>query len=99
MTDDQGHKWTEQCPRTVKIDGKVVLHRRCASCGRDFARMEQQGDWKAVYVGVFRLEPLAQEIGDRWLAERCPEQRLVSDDSARANYSATRPRVSGGMPP
>ena len=78
MNNNHGHNWTKQRLRMIRIDGTTVYHHGCVKCGRDFAK-EPDGDWRAVYVGIFRLELLAQEITDRWMAERCPEQRLEAD--------------------
>ena len=78
------HVWAGGGPRAVRQDENTLLHQRCARCGRDFA----QGfggvyTWEAVYVGVVRVERLAEDISLRWLAENCPGKQLESDNDDR----------------
>jgi hypothetical protein len=41
-------------------------------------------DWHAVYIGIFKVELLADDLNDLWLEEACPKCRLPNDDIARA---------------
>jgi hypothetical protein len=40
--------------------------------------------WQAVYVGVFKLELLTEQVSSRWLGEECPKRFLPDDDVSRA---------------
>ena len=70
-----GHTWHD---REIKLDGKVTHLRHCNRCERDFARTAD-GPWTAVYVGIFELAPLTDEVNLRWLTERCPGRPLPED--------------------
>ena len=71
-------------PRSVQQDGRIILHQRCIRCLRDFSQgFSGLYDWRAVYVGVFRIEALVNTANSRWLAEACPGKVLESDDIDR----------------
>jgi hypothetical protein len=79
------HTWIDgTLPHLIKQDGKVVLHHRCARCGRDFAQGLDGAGWQAVYIGVFKVEVLADSVSARWLREECPGRPLPDDDVSRA---------------
>jgi hypothetical protein len=78
------HIWSgENNPHRIKQDGRSVLLRQCSSCRRDFAQGIDGLDWRAVYIGVFKIEVLADAISSQWLEEDCPKRRLSADDIAR----------------
>jgi hypothetical protein len=86
--DDKNHLWSgESIPHRIDQDGKTILLRQCSLCGRDFAQGIGGCGWRAVYIGVFKVEVLADAVRKRWLKEECPRQRLPTDEKARA----TRP--------
>lgn len=70
-------------PHWIKQDGSTVLLLQCSSCRRDFAQGIGGLDWRAVYIGVFKIELLADAISSRWLEEDCPKYRRADDDIAR----------------
>jgi hypothetical protein len=74
MTDKhlKTHLWTDNEPREIKIEGKLIFHHHCRQCGRDFAREASQMDWKAVYIGTFSLKFLDNSVSQQWVAEPCP---------------------------
>jgi hypothetical protein len=81
----QTHVWADgDTPHQVKQDGRVVLHHRCLRCGRDFAQGLDGAAWQAVYIGIFKVELLADRVSDRWLREECPQRLLPDDDVSRA---------------
>jgi hypothetical protein len=71
-------------PHRLKQDGRTIFLRQCSCCRRDFAQGIDGLDWRAVYLGVFKVEPLADAISSQWLEEECPKRRLPADDIARA---------------
>lgn len=71
-------------PHQVTQDGKTILHHRCTRCARDFAQGLDGAGWQAAYVGVLRIELLADSVNDRWLTEECPGRLIPQDDVDRA---------------
>jgi hypothetical protein len=71
-----GHTWHD---REIKLKGKTVHHRHCNRCERDFATLAGEEQWTAVYVGIFELAPLTDEVNSRWLTEHCPGSLLPGD--------------------
>jgi len=78
------HSFSEAIPHSIKQDGKSILHRRCLRCGRDFAQGLNGAGWQAAYVGVLRVELLAESVNRRWLTEECPMRFLLTDQDDRA---------------
>jgi len=56
---------------TIKMAEQSITE-RCFRCGRDFGHELNGARWKAVYVGIFRMELLADRVTDRWPPEKCP---------------------------
>jgi hypothetical protein len=72
-------------PRMIQQDGRAIYHHRCLRCGRDFAQGMNGAGFQAVYVGLLRIELLADSITERWLSEECPKQMLwIQDEQARS---------------
>jgi hypothetical protein len=71
-------------PRQILQDGRIIAHQRCARCARDFAFELDGSGWHAVYLGVFRVEPLDEKVNQRWLSEECPKQIVPADNVDRA---------------
>ena len=83
----QTHVWADggAAPHQIMQDGRTIVHQRCLRCGRDFALELDGSGWHALYVGVFRVELLAESVTARWLTEECPRQFLwTQDEEARA---------------
>jgi hypothetical protein len=83
----QTHVWADEgaSPHQIMQDGRTIVHQRCLRCGRDFALELDGSGWHALYVGVFRVELLAESVTARWLTEECPRQFLwTQDQEARA---------------
>ena len=78
------HSFGDAIPHSIKQDGKSILHRKCLRCGRDFAQGLNGAGWHAVYVGVLRVELLAESVNRRWLTEECPMRLLPADNEDRA---------------
>jgi hypothetical protein len=82
--DGKGHLWSRECiPRQITQDGKTILLRLCSLCGRNFAQRIDGPDWRAVHIGVFRVELLADAVNKRWREEECPRRRDPDDAIAR----------------
>jgi hypothetical protein len=74
------HFWgTYNRPREVKTNGTSLILYRCPRCAREFAREPDQSAWRAVHVGVFRVEFLDNAANRRWISEPCPG-RLPEDE-------------------
>jgi hypothetical protein len=82
----QTHSWSA-IPRKILHDGRTTAQHRCIRCGRDFGFELDGSGWHAVYIGVFRLEHLDEEITGRWLSEECPKEILANDDVDRDTVS------------
>jgi hypothetical protein len=86
--DDANHVWSNtNKPHRIEQDGRTILLRQCLLCRRDFAQGIDGSGWRAVYIGVFKVELLADAVNERWLNEECPKQRLPDDDEARTTRS------------
>jgi hypothetical protein len=83
--DNKNHVWSGgNTPHRIKQDGRAVLLRKCSLCRRDFAQGIDGLDWRAVHIGVFKVELLPDAVSSRWLEEECPRYLLPDDDIARA---------------
>jgi hypothetical protein len=81
----QSHAWTHGLPpRQILQDGRTILHHRCNRCGRDFGFELDGSGWHAVYVGVFRVDLLVENVSRRWVTDVCPGRILPDDDIDRA---------------
>ena len=79
------HVWSGgNDPHRVKQDGGTIFLRQCSFCRRDFAKGIDGLNWRAVYIGMFKVELLADAVSARWLEEECPKCRRSDDDLARA---------------
>jgi hypothetical protein len=58
--------------RKIEQDGKIILHSRCTSCGRDFAKEEGDEFWRAARVGNHGIEILADDVNEKWIAKAAP---------------------------
>jgi hypothetical protein len=75
-------KWNISLHRRAKRYPTLELGHR-----RDFAQGIDGSAWRAVYIGLFKVELLADAVNERWLNEECPKQRLPDDDQARMTRS------------
>lgn len=72
-----GHHWAL---REVRINNQTFFHRRCRVCGRDLARLSEDGEeWRAVHVGGFKFDFLDEKTTLRWVTEGCPGRRLPGE--------------------
>jgi hypothetical protein len=79
------HTWVDGVtPHKIRQDGKTILHHHCVHCGRDFAQGLDGAGWQAVYIGVFKVELLAETVNEKWLTEECPGRTPPDDDVFRA---------------
>jgi hypothetical protein len=79
------HLWSEQ---QVSINGRTFFHRQCQICDRDFARSRDDGEWRAVHIGVLSLDFLDDKTTKRWVSEDCPGRPLPEE----ANSARIQPR-------
>jgi hypothetical protein len=90
----------------VEIEGKSLLLFYCPLCGREFARDDEQADWRAAYVGPFRVTFLAESVSQQWLSEPCPgtlpialvdssQQQPAGGDSLEDSDAQQQPRRRG----
>ena len=77
------HVWSDGGVSRFRQDGRTLTLRHCVRCGRDFATELDGEHWQAVHIGVFRIEPLHENVSDRWLREACPMRRIPEDDDDR----------------
>lgn len=82
------HAWSNgTTPHQIQQSGRIFLHHHCSQCGREFSREfdgSDGSDWQAAYVGVIRIELLAESVSERWVSEECPKRLLPEDDATRA---------------
>jgi hypothetical protein len=72
------HLWFEQ---QVSNNGRTFLHRQCKVCSRDFALASDEGEWRAVHVGLLKFDFLDDEITKRWISEDCPGCILPGEEN------------------
>ena len=70
------HSWLR---RPIQINGRTFFHRQCLVCRRNFARLEDDPEWRAVHVGVLNLDFLDDETTQRWVSELCPGRPLPGE--------------------
>ena len=86
--DDANHVWSNtNKSHRIEQDGRSIFLRQCSLCRRDFAQGIDGSDWRAVYIGVFKVQLLADAVNERWLNEECPKRRLPDDDDTRKTRS------------
>src|SRR6266404_4420872 len=88
------HSWSERKPHQFKQEGKTILLLQCSDCRRDFALGLDGSGWRAVYIGIFKAELLAQAHSKRWLNEKCPGRQLPDDDAVRGLARAEQKAIS-----
>jgi hypothetical protein len=66
------HLLAANAEREVKTNGTPLILIRCPRCAREFAREPDQSAWRAVHVGVFRVQFLGP-------SEREHEHRFFRD--------------------
>jgi len=66
------HLWADHEAREMIVEGKPQRLYRCSLCRREFAREADQGSWRAVRVGTFQVESLADSLSEKWISEPCP---------------------------
>jgi hypothetical protein len=82
--ENTSHVWSGgNKPHRVEQDGGIICLRQCSFCRRDFAKGIDGLDWRAVYIGVFKVELLADAVSARWQEEECPRCCLPDDATAR----------------
>jgi hypothetical protein len=89
------HLWSDgDSPHQIIQDGRTIVHHRCLLCGRDFGFELDGSGWHAIYVGLLRVECLADEVTARWLLEDCPKQMLASDELDRVARFPSRSDIN-----
>ena len=70
------HLWSEQ---EVRIEWVTCFRRRCQLCERDFVRSLENGEWRAVHVGIIKFDFLEEPTTHRWVSQDCPGQKLPGE--------------------
>jgi len=79
----QTHFWSDGLnPHQVFQDGRTIVHHRCLKCARDFAFELDGSGWHAAYVGIFKIEHLAESVNRQWMTQQCPGRPLWQQDQA-----------------
>jgi|SRR6516225_8423018 hypothetical protein len=92
----QTHVWADDdIPQQIEEDGEIIFYHRCVRCGRDFMRSGSGTGWQAAYVGVLRIEPLADSVTERWVREDCPGRLLTDDCRSRTTRQNRLLRANG----
>jgi hypothetical protein len=77
------HQWISAVPRSFEFEGRRISLYHCGGCRREFANDEGSSEWRAVYVGPFRVYDIAADISDLWCREACPQVSVPSDQTHR----------------
>ena len=92
----QTHVWADgDMPQKITQDDEIIFHHRCERCGRDFVQPIDRAAWHAAYVGIQRIELLADSVTERWVREECPGRLLTEDCFSRTIRQA--PKASGAV--
>jgi hypothetical protein len=75
------HDWIGR--RLKLAPGEALIQMGCRECGREFVDECATGERYAVHVSIFRLHRLSAEVTSRWLSEKCPAERTMTDDADR----------------
>lgn len=79
------HQWSDVKHRQIDVEpGKSIIQFHCSRCMRDFVEDTSTGERRAVYVSVFRLRNLPDQISAQWLGEMCPCAPLPFDIEVRS---------------
>jgi hypothetical protein len=93
----QTHVWADDNIQQIMQDGEIIFYHRCVRCGRDFMRPHSRTGWHAAYVGILRIEPLADSVTKQWVTEDCPGRLLTDDCRSRTTRQSGSLRARGGM--
>jgi hypothetical protein len=89
------HVWTTR--RLELAPGQPLTQQVCRECGRAFVDECSTGKRYAVHVSIFKFHRLCDEVTSRWLAEKCPAERLMADEADRkTRFMAGSPRSAVG---
>jgi hypothetical protein len=92
----QTHAWADPCnPHQIMQDGELLYHHRCVRCGRDFLQTTDGTGWQAAFVGVQRIEPLADGVTERWVTDDCPGRLMVDDCESSTQHKYRDAKFSG----
>jgi hypothetical protein len=94
----QTHVWADDTAHQITQDGESIFHHRCIRCGRDFVEPTDGRGWQAAYVGVLRIELLADSVTERWVGEECPGRLLTEDCFSRTTRQSRTPKANGATP-
>jgi len=79
------HQWTTTQGRCIELNpGKTIIQHHCSRCQRDFIEDPLTGGRYAVYVSVFSIRKLSEQVSTRWLREFCPGSPVSFDDKIRS---------------
>ena len=79
------HQWTTAQGRRIELNpGKPIIQHHCARCHRDFIEDPATGGRYAVYVSVFSIRKLQEQVSQRWLGEFCPGSPVSFDGEIRS---------------
>jgi len=100
MKNPREHSWSDGTePHRIHQDGQLILHHRCIICGRDFAKEEGDGFWRAARVGLLKIEILPEDVNEQWIVEGSPGEILASDRTTlKSQASGHAPKLSNSCP-
>ena len=75
------HDWSSR--RLKLVPGQPLIQQDCRECGRAFVDECSTGERYAVHVSIFKVHRLSDEVTSRWLFEKCPAERPMTDEAAR----------------
>ena len=75
------HDWIGR--RLKLAPGEPLIQMGCRECGREFVDECATGERYAVHVSIFKLHRLSNDVTFRWLSEKCPAERPMTDDADR----------------
>ncbi len=79
------HQWTTTRGRSIELNpGQPTIQHHCSRCHRDFIEDPLTGGRYAVYVSVFTIRKLSEQVSTRWLREFCPGSPVSFDDKIRS---------------
>src|SRR5437762_1911296 len=65
--------------REVKLSGQTYIHLHCKRCGRDFVKLAEVAEWRAVHIGIFRFDFLDELTTRRWVSEECAGEPRMAE--------------------
>jgi hypothetical protein len=79
------HQWSTAQGRRIELNpGNPIIQHHCSLCHRDFVEDPTTGGRYAVYVSVFTIWKLPEQVSRHWLGEFCPGSPVSFDVEIRS---------------